>query len=350
MSLEDEIRAVEEEIRRTPYNKATEHHIGVLRRKLSLLLKQVVKSSKRGGGSGFSVKKQGDATVVMVGLPSVGKSTLLSKLTSAESKSGDYAFTTLSVVPGMLEYNHAKIQFLDVPGIIEKASEGKGLGRRVLSVVRSADLLLLVVEAGNELDQLSIILNELRSAGVRVNERPPMVKIKKKSRGGLSVHLSKSCSLSLDVVRQVLLSLGLCNADIVISGSVTVNQLVDAVLGNRFYVPGLVAVNKVDKCDFVKSVDGFRVVGVSALTGRGLEELKRVVWEELGFLRVYLRKPGVKELGEPLIVRRPCTVEQVMRRLGLRGVPRVWGGSVKFNGQRVSLSHELVDGDVVSFT
>lgn len=73
----------------------------------------------------------GDARVAMIGFPSVGKSTLLSTLTKTKSEAAEYAFTTLTCIPGVVEYNNARIQLLDLPGIIEGASKGKGRGKQV---------------------------------------------------------------------------------------------------------------------------------------------------------------------------------------------------------------------------
>ncbi len=100
MSLTDKIAEIEEEIANTKYNKATQHHVGKLKAKLAQLREEVVTSSSGPKGSGYGVRKAGDATVALVGLPSVGKSTLLNSLTDAESETGSYAFTTLDVVPG----------------------------------------------------------------------------------------------------------------------------------------------------------------------------------------------------------------------------------------------------------
>ena len=140
------IKEIEDEIRRTQKNKATEYHLGVLKAKIAQLRRQLYSSSGK-KGVGFAVKKEGDATAVFIGYPSVGKSTLLNRLTNAKSEVGAYQFTTLTVVPGMLKYKGASIQLLDIPGIISGAHMGKGRGREILSVVRAADLLIIVLDA-----------------------------------------------------------------------------------------------------------------------------------------------------------------------------------------------------------
>jgi ribosome-interacting GTPase 1 len=117
---------------RTQKNKATSFHIGTLKAKLAKLKREMIEaSSKKGGatGEGFDVSKSGDARVGMIGFPSVGKSTLLTKLTKTESKVAAYEFTTLTCIPGNIYHKGSKIQLLDLPGIIEGAKDGKGRGR-----------------------------------------------------------------------------------------------------------------------------------------------------------------------------------------------------------------------------
>ena len=175
MAIEDRIRDIEEEIKKTPYNKATSHHIGKLKAKLSKLKEDALTRSSSGGkGRGFHVKKSGDSTVVLLGFPSVGKSTILNQLTNADSKIGAYEFTTLDIVPGVMEYRGAKIQILDIPGIITGASRGKGRGREILSVARNADFILMVLDVFNP-QHMKVILEELRNIGIRANEKPPDV-------------------------------------------------------------------------------------------------------------------------------------------------------------------------------
>ena len=166
-TITDKINRLEDEIRKTPYHKGTEHHIGRLRAKISNLKNREEQIKKSGGHFGFVPKKEGDATVVLIGPPSVGKSTLLRNLTEAQSRVEAWPFTTLTVIPGMLDYQGAKIQIFDLPGIIKGASVGLGRGREVISATRSADLLLLMVEVKNQ-NQIPSLLKELKQAVVNV--------------------------------------------------------------------------------------------------------------------------------------------------------------------------------------
>ena len=117
---------------------ATEYHLGTLKAKLAKYRTELLEPSGKKGekGEGFEVLKSGDARVAMIGFPSVGKSTLLSSITKTESEQASYEFTTLTCIPGVIEYKAANIQLLDLPGIIEGAAQGKGRGRQVIAVAR----------------------------------------------------------------------------------------------------------------------------------------------------------------------------------------------------------------------
>lgn len=96
---------------RTQKNKATEGHLGLLKAKLAKLKREVIDSATKagGGGEGFDVSKSGDARVGLIGFPSVGKSTLLTKLTGTFSEAADYEFTTLTCIPGVYKHKGCKI-------------------------------------------------------------------------------------------------------------------------------------------------------------------------------------------------------------------------------------------------
>ncbi|HII09971.1 TPA: GTP-binding protein, partial [Candidatus Micrarchaeota archaeon] len=98
------------EYSKTKYNKATNKHLGILRKKISEIKKSIVESGRGQKGKGFFVKKTGDATVALMGFPSTGKSSIINVLTSAKSKTARYEFTTTTVIPGIMFYNEARIQ------------------------------------------------------------------------------------------------------------------------------------------------------------------------------------------------------------------------------------------------
>lgn len=104
-TIADKIKLIEDEIARTQKNKNTEGHLGLLKAKIAKLKREqldFIAKSKGGGGEGFEVAKNGDARIGLIGFPSVGKSTLLTKLTETESKVAAWEFTTLTCIPGVL--------------------------------------------------------------------------------------------------------------------------------------------------------------------------------------------------------------------------------------------------------
>jgi uncharacterized protein len=130
----EKIHEIEEEMARTQKNKATEYHLGLLKAKLARYKSELIESSKSKGPKmdGFETRKSGDARVALVGfvkkylnkafsryLKNIkqGKSTLLNNLTNTESEVASYEFTTLTCIPGVIEYRGSKIQLLDLPGI-----------------------------------------------------------------------------------------------------------------------------------------------------------------------------------------------------------------------------------------
>ncbi len=345
MSIEEEIKRIEEEIRNTQYNKATEYHIGKLKAKLAKLREELKKTTGK-KSYGFAIKKAGDASVAMIGPPSVGKSTLLNRLTNAESPVGDYDFTTTRVIPGMMEYKGCKIQLLDLPGIIYGAARGRGRGREIISMARVVDLILLVVDIFT-INEVERIKEELYMAGLRLDTKPPDIIIKKKDRGGINIEMVKG-RLDEETVRGIVMEY-LSNADVFIREDVNEEQIIDALLGNRVYIPSLTVVNKID----AGMVDKPNAVYVSAKTGEGIEELKEKMIEKLGLIRVYLKPEGKKVESEPMVLKKGAKVRDVCLRLHKEFLTNfryavIYGPSADFPGQRVGLNHVLSDGDIIT--
>ncbi len=364
MGLEEEIREIEAEIAETPYNKSTEAHIGRLKAKLADKKEELErKQSSSGGGPGYAVEKHGDATVALVGFPSVGKSTLLNALTNADSETGSYDFTTLDVTPGMLKYRGANIQLLDVPGLIEGAADNRGGGQAVLSVVRTADVVVFLLSVF-EIDHYERLSTELYANGIRLDTEPPRVSVREKGKDGISVTASVDLALEEETIAGVLRERGYANADVTVGEQVDIDRLVDGVVDNRVYLPSLVVVNKVDLIDHdylptvednlrEHGIDPDEAVFVSADEEKGLDALRERLWDELGLIRVYMDKPGRGvDREEPLILREGDTVDDACEKLGGSfderfRFARVSGPSAKHDDQQVGRDHALADEDVL---
>jgi len=365
MGIPEKIKEIQDQIHRTQINKATEFHIGLLKAKIARLKREMQENlhgrtmHTGGENAGFDVRKAGDATVVIIGLPSVGKSTLLNRLTNAKSRVASYHFTTLTAVPGMLHHRGAKIQVLDLPGIIEGASGGKGFGKRVLSVARGADLVLIMVDVF-QLHHLSVLKKELREAGLRLDEEPPEIVVEKTSIGGISVNAQVPTKVSEMLIKEIMRIYGLHNGRVIIrEPNLTDDQLIDALNGNRIYLPSLVVLNKIDLVNkgFIQELQskiGNNFIPISADAGINIETLKEAIYHKLGFIRVYMRPKGSEtDYNEPLIIKNGATVQDVCNKIHRNMAKNfryglVWGKSAKFAGQKVGLDHTLADEDVIT--
>ena len=103
--------------------------------------------------------------ISIVGLPNAGKSTLIQKLTNSKAKIGDYEFTTTSPNIGVLNNLESQITICDLPGLIKGASDGVGMGRKVLKHLRNTKFIIFLLDPTNEKfnidDQITMLTNEL---------------------------------------------------------------------------------------------------------------------------------------------------------------------------------------------
>jgi len=363
-TIVEKIKDIEKEISRTQINKATMSHLCTLRAKLAKYRTELLTPAKAGGGpgEGFDVEKVGDARVALIGFPSVGKSTILSTFTTSKSEAAAYEFTTLTCIPGIIHHKDTRIQLLDLPGIIEGASEGKGRGRQVIAVARSCDLILIVVDAGSGKAerQRELLEHELEVVGMRLNQRPPNVYFKRKNGGGVSI--SSTCQLTNITetdVQQLLHEYRIHSAEVLFREDCTIDQFIDLIEGNRKYVRCLYIYNKID----MSSMEEVRRVSarpdamvLSCRMGLNLDIFKDMLWEHLGLVRTYTKPRGKKpDFDDPLILtdgRHGVTIESACRQihrtlLDSFDYAMVWGTSVKHTPQRVGLSHPLHDEDVI---
>lgn len=351
--IQQQIEEIEAVLRKTPHHKATNGFIGAMRAKIARLKDKEVQSSghSSGGGGGYAVKKQGDATIVLIGPPSAGKSTLINLLTNAVSKVAAYAFTTVSVIPGMLKYRDGYIQILDVPGLIEGASIGKGRGREVLSVARGADLLVIMTDP-LRLNFFDHLLNELEGAGIRINKKKPNVRVEKELSGGLSIVSNIKQDYPLTDIEGIAKEFGLKNGRLILKEKVSVDQIIDALSERIVYKNAIFVVNK---CDTELQKKYEDLIYISADKEIGIEELKEVIWKELKLTTIYLVEKNEKpSTNNPVIMKEGDTLEDVAKSIGSEffegtTIAKIWGNGAKFDGQEMPLSTKVTDGMQIRF-
>ena len=289
----------------------------MLRGKLARLRSQLLEPPKASAkGEGFDVVKTGDARVVFIGFPSGGKSTLLSKITKTESQVASYEFTTLTAIPGVLQYDGAEIQALDLPGIIQGAKDGKGRGRQVIAVAKTCHLIFIVLDVNKPLTDKRVIENELEGFGIRINKSPPNIVLKKKEKGGINITSTVPLShIDHDEIKAVLSEYRMANADVAIRCDATVDDLIDVIEAkSRSYIPVIYALNKIDAISIEELDLIYRIPNacpISSEHGWNIDELLEQMWEKLNLVRVYTKPKGrMPDYTQPVVLRSTaCTVE-----------------------------------------
>ena len=334
--------------------------MGTLKAKLAKYRSQLLEGSgkKAEKGEGFDVLKSGDARVAMIGFPSVGKSTLLSTITKTESVQASYEFTTLTCIPGVIEYKNANIQLLDLPGIIEGAAQGKGRGRQVIAVARTADLVLMILDATKKDIHRDLLEKELDSVGIRLNQRPPNIYFKQKKAGGISFNSTVPLTrIDEKLVQMILHEYKIFNAEVLFREDATPDQFIDVIVGNRIYMSCVYVYNKIDQIS-LEEVDRLArqphsvVIRYNKIPSAVCMHVSRIycpfscemklnldylldeLWEHLNLIRVYTKKPGnPPDFEDGIILRNGVTVKHVCHAIH-RTLPSVFKYGLVWVGPR----------------
>ncbi|KAF2226701.1 GTP binding protein Gtp1 [Elsinoe ampelina] len=363
VNITEKIKEIEDEMRKTQKNKATEYHLGLLKGKLARLRAQLLEPGPGAGGAagtGFDVSKSGDARIALVGFPSVGKSTFLSKVTKTKSEAAAYSFTTLTAIPGVLEYGGAEIQILDLPGIIEGAAEGKGRGRQVISAAKTSDMVLMILDATKRAEQRALLEAELEAVGIRLNKEPPNIYLKQKKAGGMKITFqAPPKNVDEKMIYNILRDYKMLNCEVLVRDeNATVDDFIDVIMkDHRTYIRCLYCYNKVDAIG-MEHMDKLarepNTVVMSCELDLGVTEVVDRCWEELRLIRIYTKRKGIDpDFSEAMIVRNNSTIEDVCDSIH-RSLKEsfkyalVWGASARHIPQRVGLGHVVADEDVVS--
>jgi small GTP-binding protein len=237
----------------------------------------------------IAVRREGAAQIALVGPPNVGKSSLLQALSEIQIKTGDYPFTTLRPIPALTRIGGVLVQLVEIPGLIEGASEDRGGGRALLGVLRSADAIIYCARPDADPRELQAVRAEVALAGI---EKPSFL---------AATRSDEATSADIDRLRAAFSDLDM--------------------------------------------------VVVSVIDEDSLEAFRAAAWRLTGLIRVRLRTLGETD-PEPLALEPGATVEDVADSIhhdiaATFVGARVWGPSARFEGQRVGREHPVEDGDVV---
>ena len=249
----EKIAALEDMIKHAPKHKGAANLLKQLKQRLAKLKAQ--KAAKVGRG-GFSLTKEGDAQIVLLGFTQSGKSTLLSKLTNARPEISDRPFTTTVPQLGVAEWKGVKFQLVEVPSTFQPM---------YMSVTQSADGIIYVYDSTKDIKDQAKKFKELR-ARFRLEATP---------------HIN--------------------------------------VLGKK---------------------------------EPNVDNIFQKIWKKLGLVRIYTKEPGKKAEKRALVLDMGSTVEDASGKVHKEFVKffkyaRVWGKSVKHDGERVGAHHILEDEDVL---
>ena len=270
----------------------------------------------------------------------------MSKLTGTHSEAASYEFTTLTTVPGTLMHNGARLQVLDLPGIIEGAKDGKGRGRQVIAVARTCNLIFIVLDVLKPLNDLAIITNELEGFGIRLNKKPPAITVKKRETGGIAItNTVPLTKVDAQEIKAVLSEYRLNSAAVTIhQPDATIEDIIDVVEGNRVYVPAIHVLNKIDAISIEELDLLYKIphsVPISSKMWLNIDELKEFMWERLDLVRVYTKPRGqVPDYSSPVVLRRSkCTVEDFCNAIHKEIVKQFRNGACLFPRPSVSHTH-----------
>lgn len=289
-----------------PKHKHSEKMQADLKTKMSRMREEIEKKKATPVKSNTiaMIPRQGAGQIVILGAPNVGKSSIVSLVTKAQSTVAPYPFTTREPIPGMMETDEVRIQLIDLPPITKDHLESWQA-----NMIRNADAALLVIDLGDDdgLTATQEVLDRLQEAKIK-----------------LSFDDQTDASPEYDWTRCL-------------------------VVGNKIDLPD---------ADFRQELYTDLIPGkpvwsrLSCTSGAGVEEFKHSVFQLLSLLRIYSKQPG-----KPLVKKDPFTVPDGSTIFDLAEAihqdlaknfkhARIWGTGV-IDGQTVSRDHELHDLDVV---
>lgn len=360
----EKIHALQKYLAAIPKHKGTERLCARLKTKLAKLRLEVEKKQKqRTSGytkNVFSIKKEGAAQIVLLGLTGSGRSSLLKLLTKAKPKIQGHPYTTTAPIPGMMYFEDIQIQLIEAPALFKGAGSGSGRGSKILGLARNADGLLLVVDlsAPNPSLQLKTIIDELNKCYIYIKEKAGKIQIERKEAGGIQLVCFNGLNTSPQKIKNLLRKHKINHAVVKIWGKVQLGDIAQAILRTPIYKSTIVLANKIDVAGAKEKLrklkhafSHLKIIATSTISKTGISQLPQKIFESLNILRIYTKRPRQPPSTMPMIMKEGATVADAARMIHKHlhqefKYAKIWGSS-KYPGERVGRSYLLTDRDVL---
>ena len=370
--LAERIELLEEYISLVPKHKGVEKHLRQVKITLSKLKaeQEAEKSIRKGTGEKWMVPKEADMQVAVAGLPSSGKSAFFNFLCGKDVfEVGTYPFTTVKPDVATTHAKGAIVQFVDLPALVEGSAEGQASGQKVFAQIRNADLVVLVVDLSSDpIEQLTVLLEEFKKARIRLNETKAKIHMEKTTGIGIITVNPENFPGGREALISYLQTMRINSVIITLDEPITEEELFTFLRIKSMTLSGVIVATKGDaptsKSNFSKLKDfvtknypnQFEIIPVSIkFAGSKLnnpEIITEQFFQTVGFIRVYTRNEEGEVAKKPIVLKKGATVYQIAEKLGSNFIKnfryaKIWGSSMKFDGQRAGIDHELVDQDIV---
>jgi len=331
-ALEDRIKKLEEFLSLIPKHKATEKTVALNKSRLAKMKRELENRKQKQKItqkiiSPFSIKKEGIQVILISSFqtPGVGKTSLLNLLTgAAEEKIGK--FTALPEI-GIYQYQKIRFQIVDMPSIMEGASDGVGNGKEILSQLRAADLLCFCIDLSRNIEeQMNLLLNELSRADIRINISSPPLIIEKTGAHKIQVlYMTKEAQMieGLDElteeIKEIIYENGIHNGIVKIYGEITLDNVIDVLTPSVVYKKVILLGTKGDLSytqDIFEKLktkysDRFPIIlGTSYQKENFPRDFGEIILKFLKKIRIYTKNKS-KVAEKPIIVDNNATIKDI---------------------------------------
>lgn len=353
----EKLAALEEMRSTAPKHKGGEHLRAEINRKIAQIRSEIERekkqASKRSGGPTLSVKKDGAGQIVLVGLPNSGKTTFFNYMTGLKATIGNWEFTTSKPEIGMANYQKTNIQLVDLPAVTKGSHEGKAKGKEILSIIRNTDGIAIILDSKKAVEEYSTIEEELKKAGILLNQEKPRISITASQFPGISITGKQFLKITQEQLTHFLKGMGMFNAQVVLREETTLEKLSQSLNERLVYKKAIILYTKGEP---EKKITFFPKEKQLAFEKKEeqKEKIAQKLFELLEKVYIYTKRPGQEPAyHEPLVLNKGATVleaaEHVHKEIaGKLKFAKVWG-STKFNGQQVGKKYRVQNGDIVEF-